>query len=88
LKAGLAIRVLNQGVLANLSPIFVGQYLRFYIAQEIDMPFGEDSNDLPVELLQHQFNENLLHLSSQLGPVIFFFQPVFGCCSPKAMEGQ
>lgn len=28
------------------------------------MPFGEDSNDLPVELLQHQFNENLLHLSS------------------------
>lgn len=36
------------------------------------MPFGEDSNDLPVELLQHQFNENLLHLSSQLGPVIFF----------------
>eukprot|EP00435_Cladocopium_sp_Y103_P070724 s621_g35.t3 len=36
----------------------------FYIAQEIDMPFGEDSNDLPVELLQHQFNENLLHLSS------------------------
>lgn len=36
----------------------------FYIAQEIDMPFGEDSNDLPVELIQHQFNENLLHLSS------------------------
>ena len=41
--------------------------IRFYIAQEIDMPFGEDSNDLPVELLQHQFNENLLHLSSLLG---------------------
>jgi len=36
----------------------------FYIAQEIDMPFGEDSNDLPVEVLQHEFNESLLHLST------------------------
>ena len=35
------------------------------------MPFGEDSNDLPVELIQHQFNENLLHLSSRLGPGVF-----------------
>ena len=39
---------------------------RFYIAQEIDMPFGEDSNDLPVEVLQHEFNESLLHLSTSL----------------------
>ncbi|CAK9071615.1 Ubiquitin-conjugating enzyme E2 11 [Durusdinium trenchii] len=37
----------------------------FYIAQEIDQPFGEDSNDLPVVELQHEFNKNLLHLSSQ-----------------------
>ncbi|CAK9073266.1 unnamed protein product [Durusdinium trenchii] len=36
----------------------------FYIAQEIDQPFGEDSNDLPVVELQHEFNKNLLHLSS------------------------
>lgn len=28
------------------------------------MPFGEDSNDLPVEVLQHEFNESLLHLST------------------------
>lgn len=30
------------------------------------MPFGEDSNDLPVEVLQHEFNESLLHLSTSL----------------------
>ena len=39
---------------------------RFYIAQEIDQPFGEDSNDLPVICLQQEFNQNLLHMSGCL----------------------
>ena len=31
----------------------------FYIAQEIDQPFGEDDNDLPVREMQHKFNAKL-----------------------------
>ncbi|CAE7725309.1 unnamed protein product [Symbiodinium microadriaticum] len=31
----------------------------FYIAQEIDQPFGEDANDLPVREMQHKFNAKL-----------------------------
>ena len=60
----------NMEVQRNKSGGFPGCFslhsFRFYIAQEIDMPFGEDSNDLPVEVLQHEFNESLLHLSTSL----------------------
>lgn len=31
-----------------------------YIAMEIDQPFGDDPNDLPVEDMQREFNSNLL----------------------------
>ncbi|CAJ1419164.1 unnamed protein product [Effrenium voratum] len=31
----------------------------FYIAQEIDQPFGEDANDLPVRDMQKEFNMKL-----------------------------
>eukprot|EP00439_Symbiodinium_sp_Y106_P057472 s4335_g8.t1 len=31
----------------------------FYIAQEIDQPFGEDANDLPVREMQREFNAKL-----------------------------
>ncbi|CAE7666202.1 unnamed protein product [Symbiodinium sp. CCMP2592] len=31
----------------------------YYIAQEIDQPFGEDANDLPVREMQRHFNEKL-----------------------------
>ncbi|CAE6926677.1 unnamed protein product [Symbiodinium sp. CCMP2592] len=31
----------------------------FYIAQEIDQPFGDDSNDLPVADMQREFNAKL-----------------------------
>jgi len=31
----------------------------FYIAQEIDQPFGEDANDLPVRDMQRNFNSKL-----------------------------
>eukprot|EP00439_Symbiodinium_sp_Y106_P055854 s2467_g7.t2 len=36
----------------------------FYIAQEIDQPFGQDYNDLPVVEIQQRFNQSLLHLAS------------------------
>jgi len=31
----------------------------FYTAQEIDQPFGDDANDLPVAAMQREFNEKL-----------------------------
>eukprot|EP00930_Biecheleria_cincta_P103908 TRINITY_DN9601_c0_g1_i4.p1 TRINITY_DN9601_c0_g1~~TRINITY_DN9601_c0_g1_i4.p1 ORF type:complete len:440 (-),score=56.84 TRINITY_DN9601_c0_g1_i4:34-1245(-) len=34
----------------------------FYIAMEIDQPFGSDANDLPVEYIQRTFNQSLLTL--------------------------
>jgi len=34
----------------------------FYIAMEIDQPFGSDANDLPVEEIQRRFNQTLLML--------------------------
>merc|ERR1719210_1495538 len=33
-----------------------------YIALEIDQPFGEDSNDLPMREMQQDFNRSLLQL--------------------------
>merc|ERR1719386_356394 len=33
-----------------------------YIALEIDQPFGEDDNDLPMRAIQHDFNQSLLAL--------------------------
>mmetsp|Transcript_86996 Transcript_86996/g.153836 ORF Transcript_86996/g.153836 Transcript_86996/m.153836 type:complete len:350 (+) Transcript_86996:126-1175(+) len=30
-----------------------------YIALELDQPFGDDDNDLPLSLFQHEFNEHL-----------------------------
>jgi len=36
----------------------------FYIAQEIDQPFGQDYNDLPVVEIQQRFNQSLMHLAA------------------------
>ena len=38
----------------------------YYIAQEIDQPFGEDANDLPVREMQRHFNEKLQFFISPL----------------------
>ena len=38
----------------------------FYIAQEIDQPFGEDPNDLPVADMQRDFNKKLSFLHNPL----------------------
>uniref|UniRef100_A0A7S4UWY7 Bestrophin homolog n=1 Tax=Alexandrium monilatum TaxID=311494 RepID=A0A7S4UWY7_9DINO len=37
-----------------------------YIALEIDQPFGEDDNDLPLREMQREFNRSLLHLMHPL----------------------
>jgi len=40
-----------------------------YIAEEIDMPFGSDENDLPVEQFMREFNDVLLVLVNPLTQV-------------------
>eukprot|EP00930_Biecheleria_cincta_P033989 TRINITY_DN23522_c0_g1_i1.p1 TRINITY_DN23522_c0_g1~~TRINITY_DN23522_c0_g1_i1.p1 ORF type:complete len:540 (-),score=69.79 TRINITY_DN23522_c0_g1_i1:179-1798(-) len=42
----------------------------YYIALEIDQPFGEDANDLPVKGLQQSFNGKLLSLMSPVAKVV------------------
>mmetsp|Transcript_140212 Transcript_140212/g.355645 ORF Transcript_140212/g.355645 Transcript_140212/m.355645 type:complete len:591 (+) Transcript_140212:168-1940(+) len=41
-------------------------WMLFYIAQEIDQPFGEDPNDLQVRRMQEDFNRSLIHLLDPL----------------------
>ena len=50
----------------------------FYIAQEIDQPFGEDANDLPVREMQHKFNAKLQ----------FFLEPMFTKVPDLSMESS
>lgn len=40
-----------------------------YIAMELDQPFGNDPNDLPLELMQREFNEGLQVLLRPLSQV-------------------
>eukprot|EP00931_Biecheleriopsis_adriatica_P090972 TRINITY_DN64883_c0_g1_i1.p1 TRINITY_DN64883_c0_g1~~TRINITY_DN64883_c0_g1_i1.p1 ORF type:complete len:482 (-),score=60.28 TRINITY_DN64883_c0_g1_i1:16-1461(-) len=42
-------------------PIF-GSYCINYIARELEMPFGEDPNDLPLDYFQEKMNSSLLML--------------------------
>ncbi|CAE6913804.1 unnamed protein product [Symbiodinium microadriaticum] len=46
----------------------------FYIAQEIDQPFGEDPNDLPVVEMQSHFNVKLKHLCNPLSYTVPGFE--------------
>lgn len=47
----------------------------FYIAQEIDQPFGEDANDLPVREMQKAFNEKLEYFTDPLSYTLPAFNP-------------
>lgn len=47
----------------------------FYIAQEIDQPFGEDANDLPVREMQKDFNEKLEYFTDPLSYTLPAFNP-------------
>merc|ERR1719379_1416709 len=50
-----------------------------YIAAELEMPFGDNPNDLPVEELQVFFNESLSRLmdSQALSPPEFNYRKEF-----------
>jgi len=54
----------------------------FYIAQEIDQPFGEDANDLPVREMQREFNAKLEFFVQPLSWTV----PQFSLDSEDALE--
>jgi len=45
------------GLLSGLSTLML--WSLYYIALEIEMPFGSDENDLPITLMQREMNESL-----------------------------
>jgi len=47
----------------------------YFIALEIDQPFGEDKNDLPVREMQKDFNRSLLNLLEGAAQTV----PTFNC---------
>eukprot|EP00439_Symbiodinium_sp_Y106_P085765 s101_g29.t2 len=46
-----------------------------YIAQEIDQPFGDDANDLPIREMQHEFNAKLSYFAHPLSYSVPGFRP-------------
>ncbi|CAE8603029.1 unnamed protein product [Polarella glacialis] len=61
----------------------------FYIALELDQPFGEDPNDLPIQKYQQEWNSSLLVLllpGSQVVPT--FFDETTNCESSKPHGGD
>ncbi|CAE8714494.1 unnamed protein product [Polarella glacialis] len=46
----------------------------FYIALEIDQPFGEDANDLPIHKMQQEWNNSLLTLLLPCSQVVPTFE--------------
>eukprot|EP00930_Biecheleria_cincta_P080001 TRINITY_DN6806_c0_g1_i2.p1 TRINITY_DN6806_c0_g1~~TRINITY_DN6806_c0_g1_i2.p1 ORF type:complete len:610 (-),score=92.33 TRINITY_DN6806_c0_g1_i2:197-2026(-) len=70
----LAASVVESTAWAGLMCFFVTGCLWavIYIAKEIDQPFGEDPNDLPMVAMQRDFNRsllNLMHPRAQMIPV-------------------
>merc|ERR1719163_1346459 len=63
-----------------------------FIAAELELPFGDDPNDLPIETLQVDFNGSLCVLLDKLGkePPRFKYNPVkhkqFGATGSKEMR--
>lgn len=51
--------------LATFVPIF-GTFALNAVAEELEMPYGEDANDLPLEHFQREMNSSLLMLSHDL----------------------
>ena len=55
--------------------VCVSYWTLFYIAQEIDQPFGDDPNDLPIKEMQHDFNSKLSFFSQPLSYNVPEFRP-------------
>merc|ERR1712050_334814 len=60
-----------------------------YIAIEIDQPFGDDYNDLPVKGMQKDFNRSLLqllHPMAQMPPVYSFHGYKMGSTATEVVQ--
>lgn len=78
----LACMYVNSAVLATIL-IFVGQtglWAIIFISNEMDQPFGEDPNDLPMADMQRDFNRSLLSLLHPLTQQVPKYQ------TPKAED--
>mmetsp|Transcript_76241 Transcript_76241/g.210396 ORF Transcript_76241/g.210396 Transcript_76241/m.210396 type:complete len:535 (-) Transcript_76241:216-1820(-) len=60
----MASQVIESRIWAGVMCFFVtfSFWCLIYIALEIDQPFGEDANDLPIRDMQRDFNQSLLRL--------------------------
>ncbi|CAE8688400.1 unnamed protein product [Polarella glacialis] len=72
----LAAHLMTSGALAGAISFLVAMsfWSLFYIALEIDQPFGEDANDLPIHAMQQQWNNSLLTLLLPCSQVIPTFE--------------
>ncbi|CAE7349157.1 unnamed protein product [Symbiodinium natans] len=55
--------------------VCISYWTLYYIAQEIDQPFGDDANDLPIREMQHEFNAKLTFFIHPLSYNVPDFRP-------------
>lgn len=85
----LASQIMANPAWAGLMCFFTSSafWTLFYIAQEIDQPFGDDANDLALKEMQHEFNmclSGMLEpLSSQVPAYSFDRSRSRGCISSR-----
>mmetsp|Transcript_39083 Transcript_39083/g.112836 ORF Transcript_39083/g.112836 Transcript_39083/m.112836 type:complete len:550 (+) Transcript_39083:74-1723(+) len=72
----IASQVIESPVMAAVVCFFVtfAFWCLIYIALEIDQPFGEDENDLPLREMQRDFNQSLLNLMHPLAQKVPTYQ--------------
>lgn len=83
----IASQVIGSRIAASGTCFFVtlAYWCLFYIALEIDQPFGEDDNDLPLRDMQRDFNRSLLSLMHPLAQKV----PVYKSLErPKLTQAQ
>mmetsp|Transcript_43080 Transcript_43080/g.116157 ORF Transcript_43080/g.116157 Transcript_43080/m.116157 type:complete len:534 (-) Transcript_43080:179-1780(-) len=74
----LASQIMDSMVAAGVVCFFVtlSFWCLIYIALEIDQPFGEDANDLPLRDMQKDFNQSLLTLMHPLAQKVPVYREV------------
>lgn len=68
----IACQVIESAYAAGVVCFFVtlSFWCLIYIALELDQPFGDDDNDLPVREIQRDFNQSLLNLLDPLAQTV------------------
>jgi len=93
----IAASVMDNVVLAAVGTLLcvAAFWAMHYIADELDQPFGEDDNDLPVRQMQQDFNRSLLMLMSSKADTVPAFTMdqsssgvVVGKCNSSTLLGR